>query len=304
MPRWSRYILGSLIIVTLVVGAFFVGRAHPSNQAVVTSTLDTDNFYLVIGGSSSLGTQPTGIATRNAHRTLNGYANDVVAIEVARGVSMYLHQIGCYGETTQSMLDTVGGDHCYTPPVTQLSLARNFLTSRKGQAGVVSIDLGLNNVRPCISHATISTSCFDQQLALISRSLPIVLRDLTDVAGPRVRFAGFEYEDPFLARYFDGPTGPAFARQSLVDINALNAVLEKIYSSAKIPIVNLPATFQSNNNTPVVIDNVGVIPQNVADICLLTWMCQPSPFGPDDHPNNAGYMRIADAIVATLPKSW
>jgi hypothetical protein len=150
----------------------------------------------------------------------------------------------------------------------------------------------------------VDQACFDQQLTLINTDLPIILHDLTDVAGSRVRFVGFEYEDPFLARYLDGPAGPALATETLVDVNALNEVLQKVYVAASIPIANLPATFKSEDSTPVTIDNVGAIPENVAVICNLTWMCQPAPFGPDDHPNNEGYMSIAEAIAAKLPKSW
>lgn len=204
----------------------------------------------------------------------------------------------------ESMLDTVGSDHCYAPPVTQLSLARKFLLSHQDQPGVVTIDLGFNNIRPCLSHATVNEVCFNQQLVLINKDLPIILHDLTDVAGPRVRFVGFEYEDPFLERYFDGATGPAVATATLDDVDTFNAALKKAYDGASIRIANLPATFKNDDNTPVIIDNVGTIPENVAVICDMTWMCQPSPFGPDDHPNNEGYMSIAEAIADNLPKSW
>jgi lysophospholipase L1-like esterase len=30
-------------------------------------------------------------------------------------------------------------------------------------------------------------------------------------------------------------------------------------------------------------------------------MCAPKPFGPNIHPNNAGYLAIAKAIAAVLP---
>jgi lysophospholipase L1-like esterase len=301
--RVLKYGLSLIVLVALVVGAFLVGRSDAHSQ-LKTSAAGTDTFYLDIGGSSSLGTQPTGIATHNGHRTQLGYANDLKKIEAKRGVALDLRQIGCPGETVESMLDTIGGDHCYTPPVTQLSLARKFLLARPTQPGVVTIDLGFNNIRPCLSHAAVNESCFNEQLVLINKDLPIVLHDLTDVAGPRVRFVGFEYEDPFLARYFDGTTGPALATETLDDVNTFNAALQKAYDAASIPIANLPATFKNNDNTPVVLDNVGTIPENVEEICNLTWMCQPAPFGPDDHPNNEGYMSIAEAISDELPKSW
>ncbi|HEY5103835.1 MAG TPA: hypothetical protein VII65_02210, partial [Acidimicrobiales bacterium] len=196
------------------------------------------------------------------------------------------------------------GDHCYTPPVTQLSLARKFLLSHSAQPGVVTIDLGFNNIRHCLAHTVINEPCFNEQLVLINRDLPIVLHDLTDVAGPRVRFVGFEYEDPFLQRYFDGPTGPTIAAETLVDVDRFNAALKIAYNAASIQIADLPTTFKNDDSTPVAITNVGTMPQNVALVCDLTWMCQPEPFGPDDHPNNEGYMSIAEAIAVNLPTSW
>ena len=43
---------------------------------------------------------------------------------------------------------------------------------------------------------------------------------------------------------------------------------------------------------------------NVAAECDYTWMCTPPPWGPDDHPNNAGYAVIATEIEEKLPRGW
>jgi lysophospholipase L1-like esterase len=44
----------------------------------------------------------------------------------------------------------------------------------------------------------------------------------------------------------------------------------------------------------------GMVATNVANTCLMTWMCQPAPYGPNLHPNNAGYLAIANAIAAKI----
>jgi hypothetical protein len=295
--------LASLLVISLVVAVFLGSRpvSPPTPVKATARVLAKGTFYLDIGGSSSLGTQPTGIATDNGHRTLTGYANDLVVLEKRRGVTLNLYHVGCPGETVQSMLDTKTGDHCYTPPSTQLSRAITYLKNHHSQPGVVTIDLGLNNIRPCIAHTTIGLACAAQQTTLVGDDLPIILKDLKDAAGSQVRFVGFEYDDPFLQRYFNGSAGPEFASETLSVMNTFNAALKVVYGAANVAVADLPATFKSDDATLVTLDNVGTMPENVAEICELTWMCQPAPFGPDDHPDNEGYMDIAEAIDANLP---
>jgi hypothetical protein len=62
--------------------------------------------------------------------------------------------------------------------------------------------------------------------------------------------------------------------------------------------------FEINDNAPVRLDNVGLVPTNVNMACQLSWFCYGTPFGPDDHPNDAGYSLIASAIQAALPTKW
>jgi hypothetical protein len=71
-----------------------------------------------------------------------------------------------------------------------------------------------------------------------------------------------------------------------------------------MPVANVPAQFDTNDNDPTVVPNVGTMPTNVKDACQLTWFCYGAPFGPDDHPNDAGYSLIAQAIELVLPRSW
>ena len=301
--RAVNLVLSTLLILALIVAAYFAGRTASTITPVKSTGAAHEAFYLDIGGSASTGTQPTGVATHNGHRTLVGYADDLVMIEKTRGVSLDLWHVGCPGETVQSMLDTVKGDRCYTPPTTQLSLSLRYLKRHHGLPGVVTIDLGLNNIRPCISHLTVGEACAARQSALVVQDLPIVLKDLAKAAGPRVRFIGLEYEDPFLSDYLDGTAGPELATQTLFAMDRFNAALHEVYAAANVPVANIPAAFKSDDSTRVTIDNVGVIPENVIEICQLTWMCQPPPYGPDAHPNNEGYMAIAEAVAANLPKS-
>ena len=270
-----------------------------------TSTLLTapvSGFYLDIGGSASLGYQPDGVAHHNGHRTKQGYANDVKALE-ANNVNLNLRQVGCPGETVQSMLGLLK-NVCDHLPVTQLMRSVVILTDDANEVGLVTIDLGFNNIRPCLLPRTVEQSCVNQSVALVREYLPRILKILKEAAGPNVHFVGLEYEDPFLGYYFNGSSGPTIATETLEAMSSMNATLFQVYSKANIAIANVPGAYLSENDSPRTLANVGTIPQNVDTACLLTWICTPPPYGPDDHPNNAGYLTIARAIVATLPAKW
>jgi lysophospholipase L1-like esterase len=69
-------------------------------------------------------------------------------------------------------------------------------------------------------------------------------------------------------------------------------------------VADVGAAFNIDNTSQVTLANVGTVPDNLAEVCLLTWMCPPTPYGPNMHPNDAGYEAIADSIAAQLPTPW
>lgn len=293
--------------VTLIVLAALVTVAglvtHASLPSLTgASTTNLSGFYLDIGASASLGFQPTGIVHHNGHRTDTGYANDLVAIESAKGVTLKLRQIGCPGETAESMLSA--GDHCYTLPSRQLPVALKFLHENTNSVGLVTIDLGFNDVRPCLMTAVVNMACAEQGITNVRKDLPKVLTQLKGAAGPHVHFVGIEYGDPFLAHYLKGGTSISDATLSLQVMTQLNNTLEGIFTAANIPTANVAGQFKNANLSPARLAHVGVVPQNVASVCAMTWMCTPPPWGPDDHPNNDGYRAIAQAIAAKFPTTW
>jgi hypothetical protein len=150
----------------------------------------------------------------------------------------------------------------------------------------------------------VNETCIDQGITAIQRDLPIIMRDLKAASGARTRFVGIEYSDPFLGYYLDGATGPARATATLQGMDQLDTVLGKIYTNAGAYVAKVPLLFEINDDTVTTLDNVGTIPVNVEEACALTWFCDAAPFGPDDHPNTAGYSLIAEAIEDVLPKSW
>jgi lysophospholipase L1-like esterase len=299
-----------VVVVTfaLVIGAFLVGRtsapASASAKSTTTPTVTTFTaFYLDIGASESLGFQPTGISGHNGQRTNTGYANDLILREALKGIALNLEQVGCPGDTVQSILDTAASDACYHAPQTQLTKAVSYLQSQTGP-GLVTIDLGFNDVRTCLETVPVNETCFAAGIAAIQLDLPKIVSQLKTAAGPDVRFVGIEYSDPYLGFYLDGAGGPAQATATLQDMDQVDALLGQIYSAAGVEVADVPGLFQMDNNATQTLDNVGTVPVNVEEACTLTWWCYPQPFGPDDHPNEAGYSLIAQAIEAVLPASW
>jgi lysophospholipase L1-like esterase len=211
--------------------------------------------------------------------------------------------VGCPGDTVQSILDTTASDACYQAPQTQLTKAVAYLQGQTGP-GLVTIDLGFNDVRTCLEAVPVNETCLTAGVAAIQLDLPKIVSQLKAAAGPDVHFVGIEYSDPYLGFYLDGAGGPAQATATLEAMNQVDTLLGQIYAAADIDIADVPSLFQMDNNATLTLDNVGTIPVNVQEACTLTWWCSPKPFGPDDHPNEAGYSLIAQAIESVLPTSW
>lgn len=309
MYRRLAYSALAVLVLALLVGVYLFGRSTstPSASAATTSTtLNTtapvSGFYLDIGGSASLGFQPDGVLHHNGKRTDEGYANDVISLE-AKNIAFHLRQVGCPGETVQSMLGLFA-NHCYHLPTTQLSKSVQALIADGDEEGLVTIDLGFNNIRPCMLAKGVSQFCVNQGVNYVRQDMPKILKILQGAAGPNVHFVGLEYSDPFLGYYLDNTDGPAVATETLNAMTLMNNTLAAAYGAAGIPVANVPGAYESDDVSPHTMANVGTIPTNVAVACQWTWMCTPPPFGPDDHPNNAGYMIIAKSIVVRLPTKW
>jgi hypothetical protein len=298
------------VIVTLVVatGVFALVRTNGTPSAGAASAaavpVKLTAFYLDIGGSESLGFQPTGISGHNGERTNTGYANDLLLREGLKGVALQLQQVGCPGDTVQSMLNTSQADACYQPPKTQLTTSVAFLQAHPTGQGLVTIDIGSNNIRPCLEADPVNQSCVATALAAVKVDLPKILTQLKAAASPTTHFVGLEYSDPFLGYYIKGTDGPTRSAATLVAVDQFDTLLGNIYNQHGVTTAAVPTFFDMNTTTPTTVDNVGTLPLNVYEACQLSWFCYGTPFGPDDHPSNAGYSMIAAAIEAVLPKSW
>lgn len=272
-----------------------VGTVSATNVAGAAPV--TSAFYLDIGASVSVGVQPTARHPTGS-RTRHGFSNDLVTYEASRGMSLTLTELGCPGESVATMVD--GQDGCYHAGDSQLADAITFLNAHHDQTGLVTIDLGFNSVVPCLRTANVDPACVQQSLAAMGPQLTSILTVLKSAAGPNVTFVGLSFADPYLAIAANGTTGRVHARASLQAISQLDQTLATIYQAQGIPMANVARVFHLHQGTSTRSSGKR-IPTNVATVCQLTWMCARKPYGPNIHPNAAGYEAIADAIIAVLP---
>ena len=271
--------------------------ASPSSPASADTAAPV---YLALGGSASVGYQPTVTSPKGAP-TSQGYANDLVSFEASRGVALQLTQLGCPGETTTSML--YGGARCYHGG-TQLAEAIAFLQAHYSDQGLVTVDLGFNNVRRCLEGPAVDEACVDSALNAVQADLPTILAYLKSAAGPEVSFVGVGHYDPFLADALTGPSGVAVAQESVGVIDRLNDALKDAYSNAGIPMADVAGAFEDGGVVHQRIVGANVAVTDATYACELTWMCQAAPYGPNLHPNAAGYATIATAIEKQLRYPW
>jgi lysophospholipase L1-like esterase len=263
------------------------GTAAPAGAVVP----GPPHFYLALGGSDSVGYQPTAALPRG-QRTDDGYADYLVHLEQARWSDLRLVQLGCPGETTTTML--YGGDHCYSS-LSQLALAVSFLRQHPSTV-LLTVDVGFNDIIHCVVQRAIDPACVDVALANIHSQLPRILATLQSVAGPGLRIVGVDHYDPYLAAYLSGPAGRSFAAQTVDVMNRVNAALRAVYAAAGIPMADVANVFDMAAAAPATLAGGVNEPMNVARLCALTWACGTGPLGHNRHPNDEGYRLIGEAI--------
>jgi lysophospholipase L1-like esterase len=295
MRRWSLTCLALAIagLALALPGAAFAKSA-------------TARYYVALGDSLSQGQQPDlhGV-TRN---TAQGYADDLFARERVGIPSLQLVKLGCGGESTTSMLTGHGNEadarkfHCHLAGGSQLSAAVRFLRAHhhRGEVPLVTIDIGANDVDPCISATNLGT-CVAKGLLTIKLNTLKILQALRHAAPAGTRFAGMTLYDPVLGAYFSpaGSSAQALALASPAILKNVNDELTGADVGAGFRTVDVAGAFASYSTQPTAWEGQ-TIPLNVARVCSWTWACQTPPSGPNIHANKNGYQVIANAFAKVV----
>ncbi len=247
------------------------------------------DYYLALGDSLARGAQPN--AKGNTVPTNQGYANDIYAHERSKVSGLTLKELGCLGETTTTMIK---GGICKYAAGSQLKAAVKFLRAHRGNTAFVTIDIGANDVDNCVTSSGFNLKCIAKGEAAIQKNVPKIAAALRKAAGNKIPIVGMTYYDPYLADWFSGTTGQQQAGASQALAKAVNGDLTKAYKSKGVKVGFAAAAFHTYKPfTDTTTYHGQKVPVAVAEICKLTWMCAPSPEGPNIHANVEGYSKIA-----------
>ncbi|MGI8448809.1 MAG: SGNH/GDSL hydrolase family protein [Streptosporangiaceae bacterium] len=253
-------------------------------------------YYLALGDSLSVGIQPDAAGTDVS--TDQGYPDQLATMLDRRGRDLRLVKLGCSGETTVTLIH--GGICSYPGGGTQLTAATQFLRNHRGEVGLLTIDIGANDLNPCIAlgQAAQIQSCLTALIPTVVANLTTIMSALREAGGSRVGIIGMRYYDPELADWLTGAAGQSLGQASVSLLDAYNGYLAGVYQQYGASVADVFTAFGTTDFTDqVTLPGLGTLPRNVATICQLTWECVPPPQGPNEHANAAGYRVIADAFL-------
>ena len=302
-PRSARVslLLGSAAAAV----ALLAGAAPP--VAAAARTGPPAKYYLSLGDSLAQGVQPAtpplppGVSLGQSIETDQGYVDDLFAHYSAQFPgNLRLVKIGCPGETTTSML-TGAGSPCTYPAGSQLAAALAFIRAHRSAVVLITIDIGANNVDGCAAGGVIDQACVANGVAAARSDLPKILGALRNAVGEDTVITGMNLYDPFLADFLTGPAGQAVAVESVNLGVFFNSLLGASFGAFGVPVADVQAAFSTTDFADTAtLPGIGIVPLNVARICAWTWMCAPSPIGPDIHANSVGYQVIAVAFQQVI----
>jgi GDSL-like Lipase/Acylhydrolase family len=247
-------------------------------------------------------TSPLGAATPNQSRSLGAYyvaLGDSVPISDGPGSypnlilahhpgrQLQLENMAVSGETTTSM---ISGPQYWE--------ATTFLNLHKGQIALITIDIGGNDLLPCIEATDVQT-CVANTLVTVKSNLRSMLAGLRAAAGPQVPIIGMNYFNPLLGDWL-APPGPAqtLLADSVSAVLLLNGDLAQVYGEAGSPVADVFDAFHTSDLSQMVHSHWGLVPLAVKKACtLLDITCskgQSEGFG--DDPVAAGAVIIAHAF--------
>jgi lysophospholipase L1-like esterase len=291
--------IATIAVATAVTTAALAGAA-PALAADHTTAATPHTFYLSLGDSLAQGVQPN--KSGASVETNQGYPNQLDTALHSGNPTLKLVKLGCPGETTTSMIK---GGICTYQAGSQLKQAVSFLSSHAKQTKLVTIDIGANDLNPCLKLTTLKAigACLAKVFPVLQANLGKIMATLTAASGSSLPLTiGMNYYDPELANWLKG-TSPARALATASATLALGFgnLLAGVYTHFGAKVADVYTAFQTAKFKPLVtLPAFGKVPLNVALICSYTWECAAPPVGPNIHANTLGYGIIANTFLKVI----
>jgi lysophospholipase L1-like esterase len=292
-------IAAAIAAAALAMSASAVAPARAATQG--------SDYYLSLGDSLAAGAQPDAAGTTVA--TSQGFTDQLYAMLSRGDQGLRVQKLGCPGDTTTTMINggicgyTGGSRYSYTAGTgSQVGAALAFLAAHRGHVPLITIVVGADNILPCLQQGTIDqiTACLQQVFPVVKQELGDILTQLRN-ADPGATIVGMTYYDPELAGWLTGAAGQTFATQSISLTASFRTLLEGVYQAAGARVADVYSAFKTTDTTDqITLPGAGTVPENVGLVCTWTWMCAPSPQGPNIHANAAGYGVIARTFLAAI----
>jgi len=290
-----RRIATTIAVASLVATAAVTG-AGPALAAHRTASAPAPSYYLSLGDSLAQGVQPNSAGTDV--ETNRGYPNQLFTALRLGNPFLHLVKLGCPGETTLTMIK---GGICKYGKGSQLAQAAAFLKSHSGHVQLVTIDIGANDLNPCLvlTSEPKLIACLGKVIPKALKNLAVIMATLRAADATTVPVIGMTYYDPELAGWLRGTKAArALAKDSVTLAELFANDLRGVYKKFGAPVASALEAFKTGEyKEHAVLPAFGVVPKDVALICSYTWECAPAPVGPNEHANELGYGVIANAFL-------
>lgn len=273
MNKFTRIAL-VLVALFAAFGVPFPAQAQGNNPPV---------YYVSVGTSLAAGIQADK-KTGEPVSTDDAYTDQIHQRIRGQIQNLQHEKLGCPFETSEMMIEG-SGSFCYKQGPSQLEVAEAFLQAHEGEIAFITIDIGANDLLPCLQ-ASDAQACVVERLGELQANLVEIISRLK-VAAPGVPIIAINYYNPTLAAWLLGPEGEAFAIMSNNLVAAINAALGQIYGALGVPVADVANAFATYDFT-----FKGNLPHNVKTVCQLTWNCEVDNI----HPNDNGYKVIARTV--------
>ncbi len=290
-----RRIAASLAVAALAAASAVAGAVSPAAAAHHTNRATSRYYYLSLGDSLAQGVQPDskGVDVE----TTAGYPDQLFTALRLGNPLLHLVKLGCPGETTATMIK---GGICTYPAGSQLAQAAAFLKHHPGQVQLVTIDIGANDLNPCVVLTNINKliACLQKVIPKAVKNLATIMATLRAASPTPVKIIGMNYYVPELAGWLKGTRAArTLAKDSIALGQAFGNDLAGVYTKYGALVANVfgafhTAAFKKRVSLPA----FGMVPKDVAYICSYTWECSPAH---DEHANRLGYAVIANTFLTT-----